>query len=63
MAATDPALTAIADGRSALSALYGSIESRIKRTLQNAHHLIVREFSLLEVLGRQRTTASAGTSR
>nr|WP_295702733.1 MarR family transcriptional regulator [Lapillicoccus sp.] len=53
MAATDPALTAMADGWWALSALHGSIESRIERALQDAHDLSVREFSLLEVLGRQ----------
>lgn len=53
MTATDPALTALAEGWWALSALHGTIEIRIERALQAAHDLSVREFSLLEVLSRQ----------
>jgi DNA-binding MarR family transcriptional regulator len=53
MAATDPALTALADGWWTLSVLHGTIETRIERALQAAHDLSVREFSLLNVLSRQ----------
>ncbi len=53
MVATDPALTALADGWWTLSALHGSIESRIERDLHGEHNLSVREFSLLDVLSRQ----------
>ena len=53
MTATDPALTALADGWCALSLLHGRIESHIERALQAGHGLSVREFSLLDVLSRQ----------
>ena len=53
MTATDPALTALAEGWWALSALHGRIEQCIERALQAAHDLSVREFSVLEVLSRQ----------
>jgi DNA-binding MarR family transcriptional regulator len=53
MAATDPALTALADSWCALSVLHGRIESHIERALQAKHELSVREFSLLDVLSRQ----------
>ncbi|WP_369148395.1 MarR family winged helix-turn-helix transcriptional regulator [Streptomyces sp. R44] len=53
MTATDPALTALASGWGALSLLHGRIESHIERALQSGHGLSVREFSLLDVLGRQ----------
>lgn len=53
MTATDPGLTALADGWWTLSLLHGSIETRIERALQAEHDLSVREFSLLNVLSRQ----------
>ncbi|MGW1177003.1 MarR family winged helix-turn-helix transcriptional regulator [Kitasatospora sp. NPDC002543] len=53
MTATDPALTALANGWGALSLLHGRIESHIERALQAAHDLSVREYSLLDVLSRQ----------
>jgi len=53
MTATDPALTALASGWSALSLLHGRIEARIERALQAKHDLSVREYSLLDVLSRQ----------
>ncbi|MGW3513269.1 MarR family winged helix-turn-helix transcriptional regulator [Streptomyces sp. NPDC000994] len=53
MTATDPAMTALAHGWSALSLLHGRIESRVERALQTAHRLSVREYSLLDVLSRQ----------
>ncbi|WP_416970144.1 MarR family winged helix-turn-helix transcriptional regulator [Streptomyces sp. 4F14] len=53
MAATDPALTALAQGWCALSLLHGRIESHVERALQAGHDLSVREYSLLNVLGRQ----------
>ncbi|MFI2610993.1 MarR family winged helix-turn-helix transcriptional regulator [Kitasatospora sp. NPDC018619] len=53
MTATDPALTALANGWGALSLLHGRIESHIERALQAAHGLSVREYSLLDVLSRQ----------
>jgi len=53
MTATDPGLTALADGWWTLSLLHGSIETRIERALQTEHDLSVREFSLLNVLSRQ----------
>jgi DNA-binding MarR family transcriptional regulator len=53
MTATDPALTALADGWCALSLLHGRIEAHIERALQAGHGLSVREFSLLDVLSRQ----------
>lgn len=52
MTATDPALTALAQGWCALSALHGRIEAHIERALQQ-HDLSVREYSLLDVLSRQ----------
>ncbi|MEV0096800.1 MarR family transcriptional regulator [Streptomyces sp. NPDC050738] len=53
MTATDPALTALAQGWCALSLLHGRIESRIERALQAGHGLSAREYSLLDVLSRQ----------
>ncbi|WP_328642471.1 MULTISPECIES: MarR family transcriptional regulator [Streptomyces] len=53
MTATDPALTALAQGWCALSLLHGRIEAHIERALQSGHDLSVREYSLLDVLGRQ----------
>ncbi|MET9734781.1 MarR family transcriptional regulator [Streptomyces sp. NPDC006458] len=53
MTATDPALTALANGWGALSLLHGRIESHIERALQSRHDLSVREYSLLDVLSRQ----------
>ncbi|MET8474078.1 MarR family transcriptional regulator [Streptomyces sp. NPDC006422] len=53
MTATDPALTALAQGWCALSLLHGKIESHIERALQAQHGLSVREYSLLDVLSRQ----------
>ena len=53
MTATDPALTALAQGWCALSLLHGRIEAHIERALQTKHGLSVREYSLLDVLSRQ----------
>ncbi|WP_318199402.1 MarR family winged helix-turn-helix transcriptional regulator [Streptomyces sp. SCL15-4] len=53
MTATDPSLTALANGWAALYLLYGRIEAHIERALQSAHDLSVREYSLLDVLSRQ----------
>ncbi|WP_432026768.1 MarR family winged helix-turn-helix transcriptional regulator [Streptomyces sp. 1222.5] len=53
MTATDPTLTALAQGWCALSALHGRIEAHIERALQSKHDLSVREYSLLDVLSRQ----------
>ncbi|MGW7049215.1 MarR family winged helix-turn-helix transcriptional regulator [Streptomyces avermitilis] len=53
MTATDPALTALAQGWCALSLLHGRIESHIEHALQAKHDLSVREYSLLDVLSRQ----------
>lgn len=53
MTATDPAMTALAQGWCALSLLHGRIESRVERALQDRHGLSVREYSLLDVLSRQ----------
>jgi DNA-binding MarR family transcriptional regulator len=53
MTATDPALTALADGWYTLSVLHGRIEAHIERALQAGHELSVREYSLLDVLSRQ----------
>ncbi|AZM61275.1 MULTISPECIES: MarR family winged helix-turn-helix transcriptional regulator [unclassified Streptomyces] len=53
MTATDPALTALAQGWCALSLLHGRIETRIERALQAEHDLSVREYYLLDVLSRQ----------
>ncbi|MEV8565346.1 MarR family transcriptional regulator [Streptomyces sp. NPDC051322] len=53
MTATDPALTALAQGWCALSLLHGRIETHIERRLQAQHGLSVREYSLLDVLSRQ----------
>ncbi|MET9614808.1 MarR family winged helix-turn-helix transcriptional regulator [Kitasatospora indigofera] len=53
MTATDPALTALAQGWCALSLLHGRIEARVEKALQAEHGLSAREFSLLDVLGRQ----------
>jgi DNA-binding MarR family transcriptional regulator len=51
--ATDPALTALAQGWCALSLLHNRIETRIERALQAGHGLSAREYSLLDVLSRQ----------
>ncbi|GHB54496.1 transcriptional regulator [Streptomyces viridiviolaceus] len=53
MTATDPALTALANGWAALFLLHGRIEAHIERALQSEHDLSVREYSLLDVLSRQ----------
>jgi DNA-binding MarR family transcriptional regulator len=53
MTATDPALTALAQGWCALSLLHGRIEAHVERALQTEHDLSVREYSLLDVLSRQ----------
>ncbi|WP_017595984.1 MarR family winged helix-turn-helix transcriptional regulator [Nocardiopsis potens] len=53
MTATDPAMTALAQGWCALSLLHGRIEARVERGLQRRHGISVREFSLLDVLSRQ----------
>ncbi|RVU27250.1 MarR family transcriptional regulator [Streptomyces antnestii] len=53
MTATDPALTALAQGWCTLSLLHGRIETHIERALQTKHDLSVREYSLLDVLSRQ----------
>ncbi|TLQ44885.1 MarR family winged helix-turn-helix transcriptional regulator [Streptomyces marianii] len=53
MAATDPALTALAQSWCALSLLHGRIEGHVERALQTHHDLSVREYSLLDVLSRQ----------
>ncbi|MET8569222.1 MarR family transcriptional regulator [Streptomyces sp. NPDC004783] len=53
MTATDPALTALANGWAALSLLHGRIEGHVGRALESAHDLSVREYSLLDVLSRQ----------
>ncbi|EFF91976.1 MarR family transcriptional regulator [Streptomyces sp. e14] len=53
MTATDPSLTALAQGWCALSLLHGRIETHIERALQTGHGLSVREYSLLDVLSRQ----------
>lgn len=53
MTATDPSLTALAQGWCALSLLHGRIEAHIERALQAEHGLSVREYSLLNTLSRQ----------
>ncbi|AIA01114.1 MULTISPECIES: MarR family winged helix-turn-helix transcriptional regulator [Streptomyces] len=53
MTATDPAMTALAHGWSALSLLHGRIEGSVERALQAAHQLSAREYALLDVLSRQ----------
>jgi DNA-binding MarR family transcriptional regulator len=53
MTATDPALTALAQGWCALSLLHGRIESHLERALEANHNLSAREYSLLDVLSRQ----------
>jgi DNA-binding MarR family transcriptional regulator len=53
MTATDPALTALAQGWCALSLLHGRIEAHVERALQAGHGLSAREYSLLDVLSRQ----------
>jgi DNA-binding MarR family transcriptional regulator len=53
MTATAPAPTSLAQGWCALSLLHGRIEAHIERALQAGHDLSVREYSLLDVLGRQ----------
>ena len=53
MTATDPALTARAQGWIALSVLYGRIEARLEKVLEARHGLSAREFFVLDVLSRQ----------
>ncbi|WP_411122566.1 MarR family winged helix-turn-helix transcriptional regulator [Streptomyces sp. x-19] len=53
MTATDPSMTALAHGWSALSLLHGRIEGSVERALQAAHQLSAREYALLDVLSRQ----------
>src|ERR1700752_1097527 len=53
MTATDPGLIGLAQGWCALSLLHNRIEAHIERALQAGHDLSVREYSLLDVLGRQ----------
>ncbi|GAA3396229.1 MarR family winged helix-turn-helix transcriptional regulator [Streptomyces roseoviridis] len=53
MTATDPALTALAQGWNALSLLHGRLEAPVERALRARHGLSVREYSLLDVLSRQ----------
>jgi DNA-binding MarR family transcriptional regulator len=53
MTATDPELTALAQGWSALALLHGRIEGYVERALQSGHGLSLREYSLLDVLSRQ----------
>lgn len=53
MTATDPAMTALAQGWCALSRLHGRIEARVERALQASHDLSAREYALLDVLSRQ----------
>ncbi|GAA4208220.1 MarR family winged helix-turn-helix transcriptional regulator [Actinocatenispora rupis] len=53
MTATQPGMTALAQGWCALSALHGRIEAHVERALQSGHRLSVREYSLLDVLSRQ----------
>ncbi|MEO3751735.1 MarR family transcriptional regulator [Streptomyces sp. B6B3] len=44
----------LARGWCALSALHDRIEAHVERALQTGHGLSVREYSVLDVLGRQR---------
>ncbi|MET8647929.1 MarR family transcriptional regulator [Streptomyces sp. NPDC004074] len=53
MTATDPALSALAQGWYALSLLHGKIEVHLERVLETDHGLSAREYSLLDVLSRQ----------
>ncbi|MGV9253122.1 MarR family winged helix-turn-helix transcriptional regulator [Streptomyces sp. NPDC003697] len=53
MTATDPAMTALAQGWCALSLLHDRIEGHLERALQAGHGLSAREYSLLDVLSRQ----------
>lgn len=53
MTATDPALSALAQGWYALSLLHGKIETHLERVLGTDHGLSAREYSLLNVLSRQ----------
>ncbi|MFE6555391.1 MarR family winged helix-turn-helix transcriptional regulator [Streptomyces sp. NPDC057746] len=53
MTATDPALSALAQGWYALSLLHGKIEAHLERVLEADHGLSAREYSLLDVLSRQ----------
>nr|WP_026922610.1 MarR family transcriptional regulator [Glycomyces arizonensis] len=54
MSTAPQARTALAQNWCALSALHERIEARIERRLQAEHGLSVREFSLLNVLSRQK---------
>jgi len=53
MTATNPKLTALAQGWCVLSVLHERIQAAIEAALQLKHGLSVREFSLLNVLSRQ----------
>ncbi|MCB5169061.1 MarR family transcriptional regulator [Streptomyces bambusae] len=54
MTATESApAAALAQGWCALSLLHGRIEAHVEKALQAGHGLSVREFSLLNVLGKQ----------
>jgi DNA-binding MarR family transcriptional regulator len=53
MTDSDTALTGLAQGWCALSLLHSKIEGHLERALQAGHGLSVREYSLLDVLGRQ----------
>lgn len=53
MAAKSPKLPALAQGWCALSLLHERIHAHVERALLAKHDLSVREFSLLNVLGRQ----------
>src|SRR6185312_10095409 len=53
MTATDPALSARAQGWIALSVLHGRIEGRLEKVLEARHGLSAREFFVLDVLSRQ----------
>lgn len=63
MTATDPALTALAQGWCALSLLHGRIEGHIERALQAKHDLSAREYSLLDVLEAGSTTGTEAICR
>ncbi|WP_026930694.1 MarR family winged helix-turn-helix transcriptional regulator [Glycomyces tenuis] len=54
MATAPKSRTALAQNWCALSALHERIAARVERRLQAEHGLSVREFSLLNVLSRQR---------
>ncbi|AUH41941.1 MarR family winged helix-turn-helix transcriptional regulator [Streptomyces sp. CMB-StM0423] len=53
MAATAEQLDELARGWSALASLHARIETHVERTLQRAHRLSAREYSVLDALSRQ----------